>query len=91
MAGFFYGETAVTPSRATLRLMSRHDAPDSRVTAVSPEQVWTAIMQNSLYFDDTAVWQRNLAQLAKFMEGTAVYRVMIGVNEDGMVKALGGI
>ncbi len=91
MAGFFYGETAVTPSRATLRLMSRHDAPDSRVTAVPPEQAWEAIMQNSLYFDGAAVWQRNLAQLAKFMEGTAVYRVMIGVNEDGMVKALGGI
>lgn len=82
-------ETAVTPNRTTLCLMSRHDAPDTRVTAVPPEQAWEAVMQNSLYFDHEDVWQRNLAQLMRFMEGTAVCRVWIGTEGQEVVEALG--
>ncbi|HFQ94432.1 MAG TPA: hypothetical protein ENK32_10510, partial [Anaerolineae bacterium] len=47
-AGVPVWETAVTPSRAALCLLARHDAPDTRVTAVSQERVWEAIMRNSL-------------------------------------------
>ncbi len=91
VAGVSVWETAVTPSRTTLCLMSRHDAPDTRVTAVPQEQVWAAIMRNSLYFDDTAVWQRNLAQLMSFLEDTAVCRLMIGVEGEDVVEKLGAI
>jgi len=91
VAGVSVWERAVTPSRTTLCLMSRHDAPDTRVTAVTQEQVWAAIMRNSLYFDDTAVWQRNLAQLMSFMEGTAACRLILGAEGENVVEKLGEI
>ncbi len=91
VAGVSVWETAVTPSRTTLCLMSRHDAPDTRILAVPPEQVGEAIMQNSLYFDDTVVWQKNLAQLMSFLEGTAVCRLNIGTEGNDVVGKLGEI
>ncbi len=45
----------------------------------------------NLVYSWTAVWQRNLAQLMSFVEGTAVCRLMLGAEGKDVVEKVDGI
>jgi hypothetical protein len=79
-------ETAVLPQQISLCLLARHDAPETLVTAVRPQQLHEAVMLNSLFYDTSEIWQRNLAQLQPFLEKAAVYQLTIGSNIKEMIK-----
>ncbi len=45
-------------------------------------------MQNSLYFDTAAVWQRNLAQLAPIAQQAEAYHLTIGTDPADILEKL---
>lgn len=81
-------ETAVSPQNVTLCLLARHDAPQTVVTAVAPEQLEEAMMLNSLFYDTPEIWQRNWAQLEELVGQAAVYQLTIGTQPERIIEAV---
>jgi len=62
--------------------------PQSAVLPANADEKWTAIMANSLFYDSWAVWQRNLEQIGRLLEKTALYRLQVGTQPAGSVAAV---
>ena len=80
--------TAVPPQQVILCLLARHDAPETLVTAVTRQQLHKAVMLNSLFYDTSAIWQRNLAQLQPLLDKAAAHQLTIGTNPEGIIQAV---
>ena len=83
--------TAVDSQNVTLCLLTRHDAPETLVTAVSPEQLEEAVMLNSLFYDTPEIWQGNLTQLEGVVGKTALFQLTIGTNPIEIIKTVNGL
>jgi hypothetical protein len=81
-------ETAVSPQQITLCLLARHDAPETLITAVTPQQLHEAIIRNSLFYDTPEIWQRNLARLQLLLDKAAVHQLTIGTNPEEIIKTV---
>ncbi len=82
-------ETAViAPKNMSLCLLSRHDRPETMIEPAGRTAVWQSVMANSLYYDETAVWQRNLTQLEPLIRRAQSFRLTIGADSDQLVAVL---
>lgn len=86
--GLAVQETAVLPQAIDLFLMARHNQPQTLLQLAGETAVWTAVMHNSLYYDQEAVWQQNLAQLAPLLAQTNAYHLTIGHDIDQLLSVL---
>lgn len=83
--------TAVPPQQVTLCLLGRHDAPETSVAPVAPQQLHEAVMLNSLFYDTPEIWQRNLAQLQPLLDKAAAHTLTIGTNPEGIIQAVNNL
>ncbi|MCA9971216.1 MAG: hypothetical protein KC425_13415 [Anaerolineales bacterium] len=81
-------ETAVAPRRVHVCLLARHAAAETVARPAAETAVWPAIMQNSLFFDTPAAWERNLAQVARLVSGVACWQLTIGTDAAGIGTAV---
>ncbi len=82
---------AISPSSVLLCLLERHDQPVTLLQAVTEQEMWTAVMKNSLYYDTEAVWQRNLEQLERLLSRTQAFRLVIGTDTEGLIDRINGL
>ncbi len=84
-------ETAVSPDRIDLCLLTRNDTPTTSLAPASETAVWDAIMANSLYFDSIEIWRKNLAQIHRCLDNARCHHLSIGTDTDlliGVVERL---
>ncbi|MFQ5400690.1 MAG: hypothetical protein ACE5E7_13975 [Anaerolineae bacterium] len=80
--------TAVAPARIDLCLLARHNRAETLLKPADETAVWEAVMMNSLYYDQAAVWRRNLAQLEPVIGRARAYHLTIGVESERVIKAI---
>lgn len=57
-------------------------------SAAGTEEVWTAIMANSLYYDSPEIWKRNLDQIERVLAHSRYYHLRIGSDPAGILAAV---
>lgn len=80
--------TAVTPHTVSLCLLSRQESTQSVVTPATVEEVTTAAIHNSLFYDDWSAWQANLAQIDRILQVARCYHLVIGTETTGIISAV---
>lgn len=81
-------ESAVEPSGICLCLLTRTDnAATSVRPAILPEVVETVI-DNSLFYDEAAVWEKNLANIRSLVERARCYHLAAGTDSASLVATV---
>lgn len=88
LAGEWVVETAVSPTQIELCLLQRHDSPQTMLTPATETAVWSAIMQNSLFYDTLTIWERNLAQIARVVRRARAHYLTIGHDPADIVAVV---
>jgi hypothetical protein len=81
----------VWPQAVHLCLLSRSEAPDTRVNLAPLSDIRKAVMANSLFYDSTEVWNRNLAQIERLLEQARCYHFQAGTKFSGVMDAVAGL
>ena len=84
-------ETAASPTRVDLCLLSRHDRQETLIAPASETTLWSAIMGNSLFFDNQAPWIRNLEQIKPLVARARAHQVTVGKDAQQLVHAISGL
>ena len=79
---------AVRPSRVTLCLLTRTDEPATTWRPASADEIAACVMANSLFYDTTEVWQRNLTAIDRLLAHTRGYHLAIGRDPEKLVAAV---
>lgn len=79
---------AIYPQRLELYLLRRNDTPETHLQPAGKTAVWQVMLQNSLYYDETAVWSRNIAQLHPLLHHAHCYHLTIGTNPQSIIQTL---
>ncbi len=82
---------AVTAAAIALCLLRRSEVESSHYGVVERSEIMHAIAQNSLYFDSSTVWGRNLDQLGQLVEIADWYSLAVGTCPAGIVEAVNSI
>lgn len=81
-------EAAVLAEAIDLCLMTRSEQKDSHLRPATLEEMWEAVMANSLHYDTFAAWQRNLAQVERLVNYGRLYHLSVGTDVAGMLAAV---
>jgi hypothetical protein len=81
-------ERAIYPQEIKLCLLSRNGNGATELVPASEEQLWEAILQNSLHYDVPAVWEQNLALVERLVERACAYRLSAGDDLPGLLAAV---
>ena len=81
----------VSPRQIDVCLLRRGSGSRTRVEAASRQDVETAIMRNSLYYDTPAAWRRNLLMIQRLLDRAGCRHLVIGTDPDGIVAAVDGL
>jgi len=71
-----------------LCLLTRADQERTTIAPASNEEVWGAVLRNSLYYDQPDVWQRNLARIAPVLARAGTHHLTIGRDPQGLLRAM---
>jgi hypothetical protein len=81
-------ERARPCAEVNLCLLRRHDAAHTSIIPAAQDEIWHAALHNTLFYDQDAVWQRNLAQITPLIERANMYHLVIGSDPEGIVAAV---
>jgi hypothetical protein len=81
-------ETAVSPQKTILCLLTRHDALHTVTNPATLAAVQDAVLLNSLFYDTPAIWQRHLRQIETVLQQAAPFHLTIGTDAQGIVTAV---
>lgn len=84
-------EQALDPQEVDLCLLTRQDSEETTIEPATETAVWDAVLQNSLFFDDEAVWKRNLAQITPLLDRARCYHLRIGRDPARITEAVQGL
>ena len=87
----FVQETAVRPQKIILCLLSRHEKEETVVADVGETAVVQAILQNSLYVDQSHIWQQNAENLQKLLVGETAVMLKLGYDQGQLLKTFEGL
>jgi hypothetical protein len=79
---------AVEPARVSVCLLDRADRDETRVEPLGTDELWDAVMINSLYADTRDVWRRNLEALAPLVARAQAHRLVLGWEPAGVVATV---
>lgn len=79
---------AVSAGAVTLCLLERQEKSETSWHPASADAVWAAVMQNSLFYDNWPVWERNLAGIERLLDGAGAYHLRIGRDPSAMLNAV---
>ena len=82
---------AVSAAAVTLCLLRRSDLESTHYGVAERTEIMQAVVHNSLYFDSSTAWRRNLAQLEQLVELADWYSLAVGTIPEGIVEAVNSI
>jgi hypothetical protein len=72
-------------------LLERWNKSESRIEALTEEELWPEIMVNSLHYDTPEVWVENLRRVDLLLKHATLHRLRIGTSEDEIIKTVNGL
>jgi len=77
--------------RVEFCLLERWDRSKSNIETLSEDEVWRAIMVNSLHYDTQEMWNENLRRIGLLLRRATLHRLRIGTSEDEIIKTVNGL
>ena len=81
-------QEAIAVETVDLCLLQLGNSAETTITPASSDEVWHAVMQNSLFFDSRTQWQRNLKTVSPLIERADGHHLFVGSEPDGIVKRI---
>lgn len=75
-------------NRVEFCLLERWDRHESKIDPLSEDELWPAIMVNSLLYDTPELWSENLGRIELLLHKSNLHRLHIGTSEAEIVKAV---
>ncbi|MCI0549428.1 MAG: hypothetical protein L0287_00590, partial [Anaerolineae bacterium] len=72
-------------------LLERWDTSESQIEPLTEEELWRAIMVNSLHYDTQEMWNENLRRIELMLRHANLHRLRIGTSEDDIIKTVNGL
>jgi hypothetical protein len=72
-------------------LLERSEGSASSVESLTEDELWPAIMMNSLHYDTAALWRENLGRISLLLERSSLHRLRVGSSEAGILAAVDGL
>lgn len=72
-------------------LLERWDKSVSSIEPLTEDEVWRAIMVNSLHYDTQEMWNDNLRRIELILRHANLHRLRIGASEDDIVKTVNSL
>lgn len=69
-------------------LVGHHAEERTTIFPAGDDEVWDAVLRSSLYYDETAVWQRNLARIAPLVARARAHHLMLGQDTADVLVAI---
>jgi hypothetical protein len=76
------------PDRVTLFLLSRSRKQRTVTISADSDQVWNAVMKNSLFYDGEAVWTHNMAQIESLLQAANCFHLSVGTDRASLLSAV---
>ena len=71
--------------------LERWDRSESKVEPLAEEELWEAIMVNSLHYDTQELWEENLRKIDLLLRQAKVHRLLIGTSKAEIIRAVNGL
>ena len=84
-------DTAVTPERVTLCLLTRHTGADTTLRAAARADVMDVAMQNSLHYARAEAWRANVAGIERLVDMAHAYHLTVGRDTQGLLDAIASL
>ena len=81
-------QDAVAVETVDLCLLKLHDSAETTLTPATQDELWQAVMQNSLFFDSKANWQKNLATVTPLIERATPYHLSVGSDAAKIIHCI---
>jgi hypothetical protein len=72
-------------------LLERWDRSESKIESASEDEVWQAMMVNSLHYDTPEIWRENLHRIELLLKRANLHRLRIGTSEDEIIKTVNSL
>lgn len=69
-------------------LLERWDKTQSEIAPLTEDELWRAIMVNSLHYDTQEMWNENLRRIGLMLRHANLHRLRIGTSENGIIKTV---
>jgi len=84
-------ETVITPISIQLCFVERGGTPQTEVMPLSPDEAWSRIMANTIYWDEPARLTPHTGMLQAMLRIVNIYRLRIGSDPAGIVATIEGL
>ena len=81
-------ETAMKVQTVDLCLLTRGNSAETTLNPATTGQVWDTVIQNSIFYDSKAAWQRNLAAAAPLIDRARPFNLQIGHDAEALVRCV---
>ena len=73
-------EAAIAVDSVDLCLLSRGGVEETTLEATSADSIWNAVMQNSIFYDSRAAWDKNLSAVSPLVDRARPFDLKIGFD-----------
>jgi len=77
--------------RVEFCLLERWDQSECKIESLSEDELWRAIMVNSLHYDTPELWNENLRHIELLLQHANLHRLRIGTSENEIIKTVNGL
>jgi hypothetical protein len=81
-------DTTFTPDQIDLCLLRRNGHQQTTFAPATRSEVMSAMVRNSLFYDDESGWQGNLTMLEQLIDRSRWHHLTIGTDESSIVAAV---
>jgi hypothetical protein len=83
--------TMIPIRRVEYCLLERWDKSESKIEALTQDELWPEIMVNSLHYDTPELWRENLRRVEVLLRRSNLHRLRIGTSEDEILNAVNSL
>jgi hypothetical protein len=81
-------EDAILPAAVDWCLLTRTGNPESTVRPAVEAEIWEAVMENSLHYDERPVWEENLREIEPLVKMARFWHLELGMDGADVVEVI---
>ena len=81
-------ERGLKPSSICIMLLARNGRSGTHIEPLARQELWDAVMENSLFYDTADIWRTNLLKIDALMQRAELFRLSLGSDAEGIVAAI---
>jgi hypothetical protein len=79
---------ALLPQTVTWCLLTRTPRAETTLRPAAAEEIWQAVIENSLHYDERAQWEANLHQIEPLVQMARHFHLEAGTDGEALVKKI---